>query len=316
MGGSIGVAKNFYDNSISDEEGYYSIDGMGKGVVKEEVEKFDIEHIAQHRFGLVNSSVLDVPYINRYPFNEYRYMKKLGIGKTSIVYKATSVKDEKERFAIKEIKVSELKRQEFEDFRYELNILSQLSHPSIMKLHSVYDSGGPNSKFFLILEYLKGGELVNAILQNRHYSEVDVIHFANQIISGIQYLHSRGVVHGNLIPENIVLANQRFSDRINNHVKIVGFDSMETIQHRRNQIQFQPNGVNVDTKKRLLVDEQFRAPELMELFQSENLCTSREADIWSFGVFLYILLSGQLPFPHGKTAVLVRGYFECIALVS
>lgn len=301
MGGSIGVGKKFYDNSLSDEEGYYSIDGIGKGIHKEEHTAETTLQWGQHRIGNVNPSILDVPYINRYPFNEFKFIKKLGIGRNlSVVYKAISLRNEKEKYAVKEVKISEMKKEIFEDFRYELNVLSQLSHASIMKLYSVYDTAGPNSKFFLVLEYIKGGELLNAIIQNEQYTEEDIIHFSYQIVSGIHYLHSRNVIHGNLIPENIVLSNQRFGDRFHSHIKIVGFDFAESIHHNR----FPKDHYT------FTIDEQFRSPELSKFPQNRG---SKSSDIWSFGVFLHLLLAGRLPF-QGKIVPLVSRIFNSLKI--
>jgi serine/threonine protein kinase len=309
MGGTVGVSK-FYDNSQSDDEGYYSIDGQGKGssVNVEELQAEITKHKNQYRSGLVNPTILDAPYLNRYPFNEFRFVKKLGKGRFSTVYKAINLKDESIKVAIKEMKIPEMIKQEFEDFLYELNILSQLSHPSIMNLISVYDSAASSShssssvsKFFVVLEYLQGGELIHAILRSGRYNEDDVLFFMNQIISGIHYLHIRGIVHGNIIPENFILLNQRLDDRKLNRIKIVGFENAESVQQPRNL-------------RKPLIDEHFRAPELFSKDESLVSSTTKEADIWSFGVILFLLLSGSLPsklFEEGNTASLSHSLVGC-----
>jgi serine/threonine protein kinase len=310
MGGSVGVSK-FYDNSQSDDEGYYSIDGQGKGssVNMEELQAEIVKYRSLYRSGQVNPTILDAPYLNRYPFNEFRFVKKLGIGRFSTVYKAINIKDESMKVAIKEMKISEMTKQEFEDFRYELNVISQLSHPSVMNMLSVYDSAASTShptssvsKFFVVLEYLQGGELIHAILRSGTYNEDDILFFMNQVISGIHYLHVRGIIHGNIIPENFILLSQRLDDRKTNHIKIVGFENAESVQQPR-------------SLRKPMIDEQFRPPELFSKDEFLTVSATKEGDIWSFGVILFLLLSGSLPsslFGEGNTPLLSQSLVRLV----
>jgi serine/threonine protein kinase len=278
------------------------------------------------------------------PYQDYLLTSKIGFGKYSTVYKGMATRDKKE-VAVKEVKIKDMTKTECADFRYELNLLSQLSHSAFIKLEAVYEPSGPAAKFYVVSEYLKGGELISALIRNQSYSEEDVIHYSFQIISGIHYLHSRGVVHGNIIPENIVLMQQDISDREKNHVKIVGFD-LAQCQHTKR------------TARTRLIDDQFLAPELdcnhqsveknprsalnremsalsvatglsrtisiggfsltptilansimaanQEKEEENNANAShqptqqatREGDVWSFGIMLYLLLSGSMPYEH------------------
>lgn len=86
----------------------------------------------------VRSSHLAVPCGNRHPFADYRFNKKLGAGAFSVVYKGTSVYNENATVAIKEVRTSELTKDQAQDLQTEMNILSQLQHKNIVKLTAVF----------------------------------------------------------------------------------------------------------------------------------------------------------------------------------
>ena len=95
----------------------------------------------------IKPTSLDIPSFQSYPFSDYRYLKVVGKGKFSVVYKAAMIKNESKKFAIKEINIPAMSRAELTDFRYELNTLSQLHHECIYQLVSIYShSAGDNAK--------------------------------------------------------------------------------------------------------------------------------------------------------------------------
>jgi serine/threonine protein kinase len=250
----------------------------------------------------VNPSILETHYYAKNPYMDYRFVKKIGQGKYSTVFIGNMLKNEKHQVAVKEVRIKEMSRTTFSDFKYELNLLSQLSHPSVLRIIGVYDpSPSPSHLFYVITEYMKGGEFISTILRAGSYNEDDAVFYMNQVISGISYLHARGVVHGNLIPENIIFVNPKLSDHKANHIKIVGFDIAEAISSKR-----------YNTKG--LIDKQFRPPELLNEVDGSTCRTTKETDIWSFGIILYLLLTGHLPFYEAKPSLLVS-YFLVIVSV-
>lgn len=139
------------------------------------------------------------------------------------------------------------------------------------------------------MEYLKGGQLLNAICKRDHYTEGDARRLLLQIASALQYLHSRRVVHRDLKPENLILEN---ASSLESNVKLVdfGFAQVETELTLR-----QPSRVLCGTPG-------YMAPEILR-----DKSYSAQVDMWSLGVVVYVLLSGTLPFvPDNDLQVMVR----------
>lgn len=204
-------------------------------------------------------------------------------GDWSTVYKCFPLSNPTKRVAIKEIQLKHLKKQQLMDMHLEMNILSQLHHPSIVEIQSVYSL---SSKIFIVMEYLRGGELLTAICQRRKYHESDVRHIMQQVTSGLQYLHSKGIIHRDIKPLNLMLAQRcSSSDSLQSvSVKIVdfGFATLET------------EGT-ISGGHLLCGTLGYVAPEALD-----RRSYSCSADIWSLGCVLYLLLSGSLPFTMDK----------------
>jgi serine/threonine protein kinase len=250
----------------------------------------------------VNPSILETHYYAKNPYMDYRFVKKIGQGKYSTIFIGNMLKNEKHQVAIKEVRIKEMSRITFSDFKYELNMLSQLSHPAILRIIGVYDpSPSPSHFFYVITEYMKGGEFINALLRSGSYKEDDILFYMNQVISGLSYLHTRDIVHGNLIPENIIFVNPKFSDHKASHIKIVGFENAEAISSKR----YNSKG---------LIDKLFRSPELLNEVDGSTCRATKETDVWSFGIILYLLLTGHLPFFEAKPSLIVSSFILVIDL--
>lgn len=91
-----------------------------------------------------------VPSYKKHPFTDYKFTKKIGNGAFSVVYKGTSVSNESIKVAIKEIRTGQLSKNQLIDLQMEMNILSQLKHPNIVQLYSVFVL--PEKVFMVILQ--------------------------------------------------------------------------------------------------------------------------------------------------------------------
>jgi serine/threonine protein kinase len=170
-------------------------------------------------------------------------------------------------------------------FSYELEILRTLSHPSLVRLEEMFSD---SELVYLVMEYCELGELFSFI----EYSALNAFvarRLFVQIIEGISYMHSKGIAHRDLKPQNILLDKSE-------HVKIADFG-----MGRR---------VEAQTLLSTPCGSLFYAPP--EILSNRHY-DGRAADIWSLGVVLHVMVTGSLPWKGiGEAAVIhqiIQGTF-------
>ncbi|KAL9054783.1 MAG: hypothetical protein Q9206_003405 [Seirophora lacunosa] len=203
----------------------------------------------------------------------------------------------------------------------EINILRGLSHPNIVRLHEMTET---DKYIGIVLEYASGGELFDYILLHRYLKDNAARKLFAQLISGVGYLHKKGIVHRDLKLENLLL------DR-NKNIIITDFgfantfnpeDQLEEdIEYNLTNREFVKRRglehVQADGKRRGDLMQTscgspcYAAPELVV---TDSLYTGRKVDVWSCGVILYAMLAGYLPFdddpanPEGDNINLLYKY--------
>ncbi|XP_034390313.1 death-associated protein kinase 2 isoform X1 [Cyclopterus lumpus] len=183
---------------------------------------------------------------------------------TGIEFAAKFIKKRQSRASRRGVKRDEIER--------EVGILQQLQHNNVVALHDVYEN---RTDVVLILELVSGGELFDFLAQKESLSEEEATRFIKQILDGVEYLHSKRIVHFDLKPENIMLLDR------NVHlprIKLIDFGLAHKIE------------AGADFKN-IFGTPEFVAPEIVN-YEPLGL----EADMWSIGVITYILLSGASPF--------------------
>jgi serine/threonine protein kinase len=163
-------------------------------------------------------------------------------------------------------------------FENEIRILQQLNHPGVVRL---YDLLKDDENYFIIMEYCPYGDLCKFILQNKTVTELQTKYWLKQILEGLSYVHTQGVVHRDLKPENLLLDG-------NGRIKLSDF------------------GVSRFVNSEGLVDTPCGSPYY--LAPDCVLGTSydgRKSDLWSLGVTLYAMLTGVLPWDRGNQAQLL-----------
>lgn len=179
---------------------------------------------------------------------------------------------EDEKYAIKIINKVNLKSIELELVKSEIEIMKFCRYRNIVKLIENFED---HENIYIILEYLSGGNLNNYLSsQKTLLPEGKIKNLVLEIASGINYLHHFGIIHRDLKPENIMM-----SDKSENAiVKIVDFGLSKVLG------KFEKSNEAYGTLA-------YAAPEVIQ----KNAYT-KTIDIWSLGVILYFLISGQFPF--------------------
>jgi len=202
--------------------------------------------------------------------DSYDVLKQLGKGGYGKVYEIRSKKTGEIR-ACKHL--SKLNIKNLEKFKREIEILKKMDHPNIIKLYEVFES---ERSLYLVMEECKGGEVFDKIVERiqakQMYSEKDAANIIQQVMSCIQYCHNHNICHRDLKPENLLYLNPG-SER-DNRIKVIDFGLSQS----------------ADKLKTKVGTAYYVSPEILKGNYTQ-LC-----DIWSAGVILYILLTGDPPF--------------------
>lgn len=194
---------------------------------------------------------------------------KLGTGGFAVVRKCKRRADGVV-FALKVINKKNLDKDDLVILESEVNIMRQVTHPNIIKLYNIFDS---RSKMCLVLELLEGGELFDRIIEKGHFSEADASRSFVQMVEALAYLHSKQIVHRDLKPENLLFSTKAADASI----KLIDFGLAGSCKDG-------PLKTPCGTPN-------YVAPEILRRSKYGT-----QADMWSIGVILYIILCGFPPF--------------------
>ncbi|KAI4977758.1 hypothetical protein ZWY2020_014312 [Hordeum vulgare] len=203
--------------------------------------------------------------------DRYEIGRHLGQGNFAKVYYARNLTSG-QAVAIKMIDKEKVSRVGLMvQIKREISIMRLVRHPNVLKLFEVMAS---KSKIYFVLEYAKGGELFNKITKGK-LSEDAARKYFHQLISAVDYCHSRGVYHRDLKPENLLLDE-------NENLKVSDFGLSALSESTRQ------DGLLHTT----CGTPAYVAPEVL----SRRGYDGAKADIWSCGVILFVLVAGFLPF--------------------
>ncbi|XP_064342546.1 ribosomal protein S6 kinase alpha-2 isoform X5 [Camelus dromedarius] len=228
-----------------------------EGVVKE----IDISHHVKEGFEKADPS-------------QFELLKVLGQGSYGKVFLVRKVKgsDAGQLYAMKVLKKATLKVRDRVRSKMERDILAEVNHPFIVKLHYAFQTEG---KLYLILDFLRGGDLFTRLSKEVMFTEEDVKFYLAELALALDHLHGLGIIYRDLKPENILLDEE-------GHIKITDFGlSKEAIDHDKRAYSF-------------CGTIEYMAPEVVN-----RRGHTQSADWWSFGVLMFEMLTGSLPF-QGK----------------
>ena len=200
----------------------------------------------------------------------YLLSEQIGVGTFSKVTKGIHILTG-EKIAAKILDKSKIKDEiDIEHIIREIEILKSISHKNICEL---YESISTEHNFYLIMEYIDGGDLGDFISKNISLSENLACHFFRQLISAIEYLNDMGITHRDLKPENILL------DSSHKNIKVIDFGLSNY-------------SASTELLKSACGSPCFASPEML----SGNSYLGVTTDLWSAGIVLYSMLVGTLPF--------------------
>ncbi|XP_073686416.1 ribosomal protein S6 kinase alpha-3 isoform X2 [Garra rufa] len=205
---------------------------------------------------------------------QFELRKVLGQGSFGKVFlvKKTTGPDAGQLYAMKVLKKATLKVRDRVRTKMERDILVEVNHPFIVKLHYAFQTEG---KLYLILDFLRGGDLFTRLSKEVMFTEEDVKFYLAELALALDHLHGLGIIYRDLKPENILLDEE-------GHIKLTDFGlSKESIDHENKAYSF-------------CGTVEYMAPEVVN-----RRGHTYSADWWSYGVLMFEMLTGTLPF-QGK----------------
>ncbi|HSG41279.1 MAG TPA: protein kinase, partial [Thermoanaerobaculia bacterium] len=165
-----------------------------------------------------------------------------------------------------------------ERFRREARAAARLSHPSIVQIYDIVESDGSKGSDAIVMELVEGEPLSRRIARGPLAVD-DAIRLGRQIAEGLAAAHARGIIHRDLKPENVMVTAE-------GDAKILDFGLAKRVEGE----------ASLTEDHRVIGTFRSMSPE-----QARGLSLDHRSDLFSFGILLYEMLSGQSPFAAGST---------------
>ena len=227
-------------------------------------------------------------YIGKMLDNRYEIVEKIGTGGMAIVYKA---KDHRlNRFvAVKIMKEELAEDEEFRRrFRAESQAVAMLSHPNIV---SVYDVSRTGNIEYIVMELIEGITLKQYINRKGLLTWKETLHFTTQIVKALSHAHSRGIVHRDIKPHNIMILKD-------GTVKVTDFGIARLVSSQNTMTQEAIGSVH------------YISPE-----QAKGAQVDARSDLYSTGVVMYEMLTSRLPFVGDSPVAVAIQHISAVPLM-
>ena len=204
--------------------------------------------------------------------NRYQIIDKIGGGGMAIVYKARCTLLNR-IVAVKVLRPQFVHDDEFiRKFRREAQASASLSHPNIV---GVYDVGQEKSNYFIVMEYVDGMTLKEYIQSKGFLETEDALKIAKEVAEALVHAHENSIIHRDIKPHNILLTQSK-------RVKVTDFGIAKAITS---------NTITAQNTNSIMGSVHYFSPE-----QAKGNYTGAQSDIYSLGIVMYEMLTGQLPF--------------------
>ena len=245
---------------------FYIIQGTGdenssiRQILEQEIQKTD----PKFKFNVVPGS------LNQDIRKFYKFQYILGGGHFGSVRIAYKKNNPKKFYAVKSIQKKNVSEEDMDDLIREVEIISGLQHPNIVKFYETYHDF---QYFHIVMELCTGKEVFEKIIQDGKLTEQTVARIITKVLHAISYCHSQGITHRDLKPENILLKS--IDDDA--EVKIIDFGLSRKY-------------LSNEKMHTILGTAYYIAPEVLKGEYDEK------CDVWSIGAMTYIMLSGEPAF--------------------
>ncbi len=220
-------------------------------------------------------------------YGRYKIVKELGKGAMGVVFQAHDPQIDR-MVALKVLREEKLSSDYFvERFFKEAKAIGRLSHPNIV---TVYDVGQDHDTIYIAMEYLEGKPLDEAV-KGKKLSSQEIVDIGSQLSKALKYAHSKGIIHRDIKPTNIIITSD-------GQTKITDFGIARIDD---------PNAT-----KQTLAGEILGTPVYMSPEQIMGKTIDGRSDLYSLGVFLYLLATRKRPFSGDNLAVVFKAITQDI----
>jgi serine/threonine-protein kinase len=217
--------------------------------------------------------------------NRYQLEERLGTGGMAVVYRARDLMLER-LVAIKILRENFSDDPDFrERFRQEARAAANLSHPNIVTVH---DFGLDSGRLFIVMEHVPGTDLKTILQRRGRLSIDDGVGLLVQACAGVGYAHRAGLVHCDIKPHNMLITPDK-------RLKVTDFGIARALAT-----------IHPEEKAEIV----WGSPQYFSPEQAAGDPPSPASDVYSLGIVLYEMLTGQLPFIGGSASELIRLHRE------
>ncbi len=207
---------------------------------------------------------------------QFEIIELLGQGGMGVVYKARQPALDR-IVALKILPPADAMSPDFvERFRREARALAKLSHPNIV---AVFECGEQGGLYYFVMEYVDGANL-RALLESKKFTAAEALAIVPHLCDALEYAHEEGVIHRDIKPENLLIDKR-------GRVKIADFGLAKLLRREALDVSLTISGTALGTL-RYMAPEQMEKPETVD----------HRADIYSLGVVIYEMLTGEVPMGH------------------